>query len=323
MSVLQLLTHQPSHLVRSIWLFTYSDLKTIIATSVGFGMFTSAGASAFGVDPTTNWLDYPKALLPVLLWTWLNLLPFSIDNQRQPASILEDSLNKPWRPMPANRMTPTQARQLMLALDVAAVGTSMLLRGGLAPCLTLLGLGYWYNEARGSDDGFIVRNLINGLGFVSYLCGAAQLALGSARWAQFIADGSPGPLWIGIIGAVVTTTVQTQDMYDQVGDQARGRRTLPLILGDGPARWVTAIAMGIWGPACVWFWGGTPTTTSIVGAVLGVGLAWAIALRCVTVRSPSDDKTTFRLWNLWLVSLYALPLLVGADAGGKEMTDSR
>ncbi|PYI09499.1 hypothetical protein BO78DRAFT_308475 [Aspergillus sclerotiicarbonarius CBS 121057] len=318
MSLLQLTIHRPRHLARSIWLFTYSDLKTIIATSVGFGMLTAAGASAFKVDPMASWLDYPKGLLAVFLWTWLNLLPFSIDNQRQPASILEDSLNKPWRPMPAKRMTPQQARQLMLILDAAAVGASVLLGGGFTPCLTLLGLGYWYNQARGSDNGFAVRNLINGLGFVSYLCGAAQLALGRVRWAQFIAGGSRGLLWLATIGAVVMTTVQTQDMYDQVGDRARGRRTLPLIIGDGPARWVTAIAMAIWGPYCVWFWSGTPTAQSLGGGVMGVGLAWVIARRCLTVRSQAGDRVTFRLWNLWLVSLYALPLLVGADAGGRR-----
>ncbi|OJK01624.1 hypothetical protein ASPACDRAFT_116526 [Aspergillus aculeatus ATCC 16872] len=328
-SLLELVAHRPLHLAHSIWLFTYSDLKTIVATSLGFGFFTAAGAIAFGLDPLPTWFEYVSGLLTVLMWAWLNLLPFTIDNQRQPASILEDSLNKPWRPMPSKRMTPEQARSLMLLLYGAAVGVSALI-GGLCQCLVLIGLGYWYNQKQGSDAGFLVRNLINSLGFMSYIAGAAQLTLGPQRWTTFIALGrgmSIGPTWLAIIGAVVMSTVQTQDMCDQLGDRARGRKTLPLVIGDVAARWVTAVTISMWGPFCVWFWGwrgwveNGHTKGSFARCAVGAaiaGLAWVIAFRTLVMRSGPNDHTTFKLWNLWLVGLYALPLLVGADENGKS-----
>ena len=102
------------------------------------------------------WL-FPKALL-VAFWTWINLLPFAIDNQRQPAAIAEDSLNRPWRPMPSNRLTQKQARQIMFTIYPVA-GLTSLYAGGLHQCIPLMVLGYWYNDCGGADISCVVRKL--------------------------------------------------------------------------------------------------------------------------------------------------------------------
>jgi hypothetical protein len=41
--------------------------------------------------------------------------------------------------------------------------------------------------------------------------------------------------WLAMITDTVFSTVQLQDMPDQQGDKLRGRKTMPLIMGDGTA----------------------------------------------------------------------------------------
>ncbi len=284
--------------VRSIWLFTFSDLKTIVGPKTVFGIVNALSAPAFGLNTPPKAMMLLQRALLVILWTWINLLPFAIDNQRQPAAITEDSLNKPWRPMPSRRLTPKQAKRIMFTLYPVA-GLASFSVGGFRQCIALMILGYWYNNREGADVSCIVRNLINACGFVCYSSGAMEVALGyPLRWQSQLAQ------WFLIIGAVIFSTVQTQDLYDQAGDKLRGRNTVPLVTGDAPARWMTVIAMGAWCTICPIYW----------SVHYGIGVAFAllgtlIIFRCLTKRSVSDDKTTFRLWNLWVVFMYSLPLI--------------
>ncbi|CAH0031880.1 unnamed protein product [Clonostachys rhizophaga] len=114
--------------------------------------------------------------------------------------------------------------------------------GHLLPSLMML--GFWYNNLKGSDASCVVRNLINAAGFNRFTTGALEVMVkGSTPNHNLL-------LWYGMIAAVIATTVQTQDMYDQEGDAARGRRTLPLVLGDTCGRWVTAITVMFWVVFC-------------------------------------------------------------------------
>ena len=83
------------------------------------------------------------------------------------------------------------------------------------------------------------ENLINALSFCCFASRALEVALDTplTREHHFILE------WLGIIAAIVFPTVQTQDMANQVGDQLRHRRFMPLALGDGLTRWVTALSM--------------------------------------------------------------------------------
>ncbi|KAJ5232386.1 hypothetical protein N7468_005342 [Penicillium chermesinum] len=300
----------PGQFVHGMWLFTYSDLKTIIATSFGFALLTSLGASAFGVNPAPAWAVCLQRVPVVVLWAWLNLLPFTIDNQRQDEAIMEDSINKPWRTMPRELMTPQDAQSVMFIFYTMALGTSSQI-GGLFQCISLIVLGFWYNDAAGADVSCITRNLINGIGFMCYTSGALHVALNPYQWRQFIQEDGPGLPWLAMIGLMVFTTVQTQDLYDQAGDSARDRKTLPLVIGDANARWVTAALMLFWGVLTPSYWGWAQTGQGRVlfwGGSYMAALACIIAARTLTFRSVSADKKTFLLWNLWLVSNYGLPL---------------
>ncbi len=96
----------------------------------------------------------------------------------------------------------------------------------------------------------ITRNFINACGFICYSSGAMEVALGSPlslmkpRLTQRFL----------IIGGVIFSTVQTQDIYDQAGDRLRGRKTMSLVLGDERCRWITALLLAFWCLVCPRYW---------------------------------------------------------------------
>lgn len=284
--------------LQSIWLFTRSDIKTIIGPKTVFGILSAVSAPVFGIDSAPPALCIHRKVLVTAMWTWINLLPFAIDNQRQPAAIMEDNLNKPWRPMPSRRLTPRQAKGMMLSLYPVACITSICV-GGLNQCIALILLGYWYNDCGGADVSCVTRNFINACGFICYSSGAMEVAL-----------GFPLPLkprliqWFLIIGGAVFSTVQTQDFYDQAGDSLRGRKSVPLVLGDKRGRWITVFPMAFWSLFCPWFWN-LPFEIHSAFLALGSVVIW----RILTKRTVKEDKKTFRVWNLWMVFMYSLPLM--------------
>ena len=284
----------------SLWLFTSSDLKTIVGPSFVFGITNALAGVEYGLEAPAQTLGKQmlQRLPLTLLWIWMNLLPFTINNQKNLDAIMEDKMNKPWRTLPSRRMTPRQAERLMLVLYPLAVGLSQL-AGGLRQSVGLVLLGTWYNNFAGGDISCLLRNFINACGYVCFTSGAMEVAL-----------GFPLPLetrlvrWFCIIAAIIFTTVHLQDMYDQSGDIMRGRKTVPLVMGDGPARWTIAILMVFWGYVCPCFWhGGTAVF------VLSILLAGTVAVRSLLFTSVEDDRRTFIIWNAWMTVVFVLPLM--------------
>lgn len=293
--------------VYSVWLFTLSDLKTIVGPQTMFGIVN--GLALYGKqgprDGHSNVILVVLRIPVVAFWVWINLLPFAIDNQRQDVAILEDKHNKPWRTMPSGRMTPSQAKTLMCCLYPTAFCASLYL-GGLRQCLFLMGLGYSYNDLRLADWSWFSRNAINALGFCCFASGALEVTLKAPLQIMPVSTEHQRVIeWLGIIAAVVFSTVQTQDMADQEGDSLRNRKSLPLAVGDGTARYITAVMVTFWAVVCPLYWmvGNGPCLV-----VWGLGIG--IACRTLVLRSLAADKTTFRMWNMWMAALYALPLLV-------------
>lgn len=280
----------------TIWLFTVSDLKTIVGPETAFGILSALAGPVLTANETPDFQEIISRLPYVVSWAWINLLPFAIDNQRRPESIQEDLLNKPWRPMPAQRVNRQAAKRLMQIFYLVAFVTSFYLRA-LPQCLSLVFLGFCYNELGGADRGFLVRNLINAFGFLTYSSGTTLIASESTLNAD-------GRSWFIIVGLVVFTTVQTQDMYDQAGDSARARKTVPLVIGDWPARLSIAILVGFWSVFCPAFW-----RLSVVGYTIPLSLGFWICCRTLRKFEVNDDKLTFKIWNLWIIMLYLLPLI--------------
>jgi hypothetical protein len=115
----------------SVWLFTWSDLKTIVIPKTVFGTLSALAFPVFEIDsirpPTTNGILWRVPL--TAFWVWIILLPFVIDNQRLALSIEEDKVNKPWRAIASGRLDKSYAKILMLWLYVATIIISWCIGG--------------------------------------------------------------------------------------------------------------------------------------------------------------------------------------------------
>ena len=294
----------------SMWLFTSTDLKTILGPSVLFAILNS---TAISLNPesfqSTCNVPTPSQILSraplVIFWVWINLLPFAIDNQRQPDAIKEDTLNKSWRPLPSQRLAPEPAKRLMVLLYCIAIVTSHLLEN-LPQCLALIILGCWYNDFNGGDVSCMLRNFINACGYMCFSSGALEVAVGEfgTRSCQPVSMLQLWRWWYAVLACVIFSTVQMQDMYDQRGDGARNRKTVPLVVGDSLSRWMIAIPTIFWSWMTPFLWEISP-----LGYAFPVSLGTIVAVRALRVRTEAGDKRTFQAWNLWIGGLYSLPLI--------------
>lgn len=161
-------------------------------------------------------------------------------------------------------------------------------------------LTWVYNDLGAGDDNFLVRHINNALGFVSFGAGATQVACGYGEHTL----NAQAYLWLSVIAAVITFTIQFQDMEDQEGDSLRSRKTLPIVLGDLPTRFLNAFIILVFSSLVPLFW-----DMHLFGYLVPVGFGVVIAGRSLLLRSLGDDKQTFRLWCIWLTSLYCLPVV--------------
>lgn len=229
---------------------------------------------------------------------WLHILAFTISNQRSPGSITEDSINKAWRPLPSGRITAVQTRRLLLAVIPTVIVASMFLGGHEASMLALL-LNWMYNDLKGGDETFFVRNLLNALGLIFGSVGTTVIACGRDHGSLSIA----GYHWLVIEGAIIFTTVHLMDLRDRAGDRAHGRKTLPIVLGDTAARW-TIVALMLWSLLCPALW-----SLGVRGFLPPLILGTWISGRVLSLRTVKADKLSWNLWGLWMASIFLLPLL--------------
>jgi 4-hydroxybenzoate polyprenyltransferase len=275
----------------------------MVFPSTAFALFTNTANLLY--QPNDNLR--PKLALMlwriplVLSWAWVNCLAFSVNNQKLSHAVKEDECNKPWRPLPAHRLTQKQASVLATAVYPIALLAGAIAGGGTVPALLLIVFGYAYNDLRAGDRSALFRNVLNAFGFSSFAVGALEVAQGFSIELQTLK-------WVGIIGLVVFTTVHMQDLPDQIGDRASGRLTIPIILGDTLARYTVLVPVILWSYLCPRYW-----RLSSLGYVALGTIGAAIAVRLFLFRTVKNDKATFVLYNVWLVSIYTLPLVYHAE----------
>ena len=217
--------------------------------------------------------------------------------------MLEDSHNKPWRPIPSQRLTADQARHLLFSIIPTAIGVGLYL-GIFRETATLFVLVWMYNGIGGADEG-IIRNALNAGGFVCFNAGVTAITAGPLDYSSL---GS-AVLWIATTGCATLTTIHAQDLPDMVGDAAGGRCTIPLAYGETTARTTVAAGVLIWSVLCSMFWG-----VGVLACMPTAALGIAIAFRTLVYRNLHADKMNWRLWCLWMTTIYFLPLLQWSGA---------
>ena len=285
------------YFLKTLWLFTRGDIKTFVIPETAFGIFGALSGSAMTTNSKADLWTVAERVLPVVLWTWLNLLIFCLANQRLPDAVKEDAINKSWRPVVARRISGHQTMQLLLVGIPVVICLSFYL-GGVEETVLLTCMNWMYNELGGSEN-YIARNLLLAAAYACYCSGAVKVASGHDFTLHRVAYH-----WIAIIAGVIFTTMQVGDLKDQVGDQARGRKTIPLVCGDGLARWTVAVPVLVWSIVCPTFWS-LQVYSFATSIAIGLVLACLVLLR----RGVAADRFTWKLWSLWLTFLYVLPVL--------------
>ena len=273
----------------SLWLSTLSDLKTIVGPSFVFGVINALAGAQYGLELSDEGINIAvlQRFPLIVLYLWMNLLPFAINNQTSPSAIEEDKISKPWRTLPSGRMIP-QHECLILIFCLSVLELSSV-AGGLKQSVALVFLGTWYNF-NGADSNCLMRNLINALGYACFTSGAMEVALGFP-----LAVETRLVEWFGVIAAIIFSMVHLQDMYDHLGDSTRRRRTVPLVIGDGPTRWMAAAPMIFWGCVCPRFW-----NSAMIVIASSFLLSGTVAARVLMLRTIKDDRLTFKIWNVWM-----------------------
>lgn len=199
--------HSILHDLHTIWLVTRNDLKSIVFPETAFGICSALSGPNLTSNDSPNAMGVLKRAPLVVLWTWINVLIFDLANQRLPNSVIEDSVNKSWRPIPSGRLTPCQARRLLLVILPIAVLITFY-TGGMEETIVMNTLVYMYNDLGGADENFVVRNIINAAGFICYSAGATRVACGHGQCSL----NEKAYQWLAIIGGIVFSTLQMQDM---------------------------------------------------------------------------------------------------------------
>ncbi|KAJ8081835.1 hypothetical protein PM082_007681 [Marasmius tenuissimus] len=125
--------------------FTMSDIKTIVLPVTYYGLLSAPRTP--GVHVITR----------LLTWVWLYLLQFCAANQMY--SPEEDSVNKPYRPIPAGLMSVESTYSLRWSLVPICLYTSWQ-QHVLIPGLLLTGAFWAYNEGKLDARWFLVSSVI-------------------------------------------------------------------------------------------------------------------------------------------------------------------
>ncbi|KAF9700595.1 hypothetical protein EKO04_001786 [Ascochyta lentis] len=287
---------------RTLLLFTGDQILDTVIPGTAFGLLAALSGPTLDL-PAQSFTSIAQRIPQVSFWLWLVILQFCVQNQRSEDSVQEDSVNKPWRPIPSGRMTSEKAEVLLKATHVAACALSYKLNV-LPIFLVYICLITAYNDYGGGNKSGIIRNLFCGAGFSCYFSGALSIAVGSD-----VSLSSAAWKWTAIIAfGILSTTIQTQEFRDEAGDKARGRRTLVTELGRKVALWTVFITVAFWSLYTPLGFFGGGWKTAVLPVLFG-GFLLATAIKAYRNGNSKLDRKLYKIWCLWMFGFCPLPLL--------------
>lgn len=292
---------------RTLLLFTCDQILDTVIPGTAFGVFAALSGAVLDL-PLQGAFSILQRIPQISLWLWLVILQFCVQNQISAGSVAEDSINKPWRPIPSGRMTSEQANKLLTATHVSAAALSYQLN--VMPifvvytCLITV-----YNDYGGGNKSGIVRNLFCGAGFSCYFSGALSIAIGSD-----VPMSSTAWNWTFIVAlGILATTIQTQEFRDEAGDRARGRCTLITELGRKVSLCTVFVTVAFWSfyTPLIFFTSGW--TTAPLPIVFG-GALIVTAAQAMHDDDTKLDRKMYKIWCLWMFGFCPLPFLASISA---------
>lgn len=255
----------------------------------------------------------------MLAWLWLHLIMFDLAGQRLPDSVKEDSVNKSWRPIPAGRLSPTEARTMLQCAIPSAMLLSLAQSGEKAfiPSTTLICLTWLYNDLEGSSVSIVARNALNALGLMCYGWGALATLAGSDAHLAL----PKAAVWIAITTSIIFTTIHVQDFRDEEGDRQLGRRTIALLFDPVISRSSCGLIVLLWSVAAPAFWAFSRHSLAILAAdgdpkcawwvwAVSFGLGAGVAALLMARKGQRVDERALTIWCAWIAWIYLLPCLI-------------
>ncbi|KAF8526145.1 UbiA prenyltransferase family [Gautieria morchelliformis] len=271
----------PIKLLKTLFLFTKSDIKTILIPVTIFSVATA---------PLHDRTHLPQ----LMLWVWLHLLQFNLANQSLNPN--EDAANKPDRPIPSGRITVQQARILRWGCLIPCLMCSACFSTAVVQVSAASSFFFYAFNELGFDSHWFGRHVLNGAGLACFEIGATLIA-GPDRTTL----GPTSKLAILVSTSIFITTNHTQDFKDVFGDKKVGRQTLPIIFPIA-SRVVVFISMVVWSLGLVYLWNLGPIISTIL-----LTLASFVGSRFVFLKSVLEDQRSYYLYNVWLSLASALP----------------
>ncbi|KAI0672058.1 UbiA prenyltransferase family-domain-containing protein [Trametes maxima] len=258
-------------------LFTRSDILTIVVPTLAFSTVSTGDFCL-------------TRILYRFLWVWLNLLQFCISNQTH--SIEEDRINKPWRPLPAGRISPKTAGRLRWILLPVCLAISSLDGTVFAACAVLTAATLAHND-RDLGANWRTRNLLNAVGYAAFNIGAAFISSAPSYRLRTL-------LAVQLINSsVILTTIHAQDFKDVDGDRRIGRSTMPIAYPKASRIAVVAFVPA-WTLVLCCYW---HVSTNFAAAFAISGLY--VGVRFARAQTLADDKCAYRCYNVWLCMMHA------------------
>ncbi|EAT78509.2 hypothetical protein HBH56_193490 [Parastagonospora nodorum] len=292
-----------SYHLQTLFLFTSDQVLDTVIPGTLFGLSAAFSGPVLSL-PTQSLFTIAHRLPATWIWLWLMILQFCLQNQHHTNSVEEDKINKPWRPIPAGRISQTGALRVLTAVYVLNAVVSWHL-SVLPTYIAWTVLGTAYNDFGGGDHSGLSRNAFCGALFCCTFSGALSIALGSATSMSYEAWQWTVLMTFGIIGM----TIHTQDFRDEVGDKARGRKTLVLQIGRKVALWSVICAVTFWSvyPPFALFKGNWVATAP---SVVFAGYLVLIACQAMGGFDAKRDRRMYKIWCLWIGVCCELPALV-------------
>lgn len=285
---------------QTLLLFTCDQIMDTVIPGTAFGVLAALSGSALNL-PAQNPFSVLRQIPKVSLWLWLVILQFCVQNQRSAASVQEDSVNKPWRPIPSRRITSEQAERLLDIANIIACALSYKLN--VMPIfLVYTCLITVYNDYGGGNKSGIIRNLFCGAGFSCYFGGSLSIAIGPNNALSLAAWNWTATIAFGILA----TTIHTQDFRDEAGDKARGRHTLVTELGRKLALRTVLVAVSFWSVYTPLNFFAVDSKTAMLYILFG-GALLVVALQAYRKGNNELDRTMYKVWCLWIFCLCSLP----------------
>ncbi|KAG1780031.1 UbiA prenyltransferase family [Suillus placidus] len=265
------------HIV-TLFLFTKSDMLTVLIPIT---------LSAFAAAPHPDVTRIPD----LVIWIWLHLLKHDIYNQMQNPE--EDQKNKPYRPLPAGRITAQNAADVRwLLVPVCLILSAMYGSKALACSACLEALSIWYNEFGGDKTG-LSKNLLTAIAYAILELGAT-VVIGSNI-------DNVGARAVAFSSVVFATTLHAQDFKDEEGDRLAGRRTL-VTLFPTFARMSMMIGVPLWSLYLSRLW-----KVDLICSVAFIAYGTIVGARFMVYRTASAHKESCKLYSLWFTLVHLLP----------------